>query len=44
MEHEERPKALNDLGKKLQQLMKAVEGYKNKVSKVNSLQFKITAF
>ncbi|XP_054845640.1 heat shock 70 kDa protein 4L [Eublepharis macularius] len=33
MEHEERPKALNELGKKLQLLMKAVEGYKNKDEK-----------
>ncbi|XP_077156455.1 heat shock 70 kDa protein 4L isoform X1 [Paroedura picta] len=33
MEHEERPKALNELGKKLQLLMKAVEGFKNKDEK-----------
>lgn len=31
MEHEERPKVLNELGKKIQLLMKAVEAYKNKV-------------
>ncbi|KAL8207024.1 UNVERIFIED_CONTAM: Heat shock 70 kDa protein 4L, partial [Gekko kuhli] len=33
MEHEERPKVLNELGKKLQLLMKAVECYKNKDEK-----------
>ncbi|XP_062992441.1 heat shock 70 kDa protein 4L [Elgaria multicarinata webbii] len=37
MEHEERPKALNDLGKKLQLLMKAVEGYKNKDEKYDHI-------
>ncbi|KAH0615971.1 hypothetical protein JD844_026671 [Phrynosoma platyrhinos] len=37
MEHEERPKALNDLGKKLQLLMKAVEGYKSKDEKYNHI-------
>uniref|UniRef100_A0A8D0CGA2 Heat shock 70 kDa protein 4L n=1 Tax=Salvator merianae TaxID=96440 RepID=A0A8D0CGA2_SALMN len=37
MEHEERPKALNDLGKKLQLLMKAVEGYKNKDEKYSHI-------
>ncbi|XP_066488143.1 heat shock 70 kDa protein 4L isoform X1 [Tiliqua scincoides] len=37
MEHEERPKALNDLGKKLQLLMKSVEGYKNKDEKYDHI-------
>ncbi|XP_061441062.1 heat shock 70 kDa protein 4L [Rhineura floridana] len=37
MEHEERPKALNDLGKKLQMLMKAVEGYKTKDEKYDHI-------
>lgn len=31
MEHEERPKALNDLGKKIQLVMKVIEAYRNKV-------------
>ncbi|XP_017742221.1 PREDICTED: heat shock 70 kDa protein 4L [Rhinopithecus bieti] len=30
MEHEERPKALNDLGKKIQLVMKVIEAYRNK--------------
>lgn len=34
MEHEERPKVLNELGKKIQLLMKAVEAYKNKVKQI----------
>uniref|UniRef100_A0A2K6MCI5 Heat shock protein family A (Hsp70) member 4 like n=1 Tax=Rhinopithecus bieti TaxID=61621 RepID=A0A2K6MCI5_RHIBE len=33
MEHEERPKALNDLGKKIQLVMKVIEAYRNKVEK-----------
>uniref|UniRef100_A0A8B9NX59 Heat shock 70 kDa protein 4L n=1 Tax=Apteryx owenii TaxID=8824 RepID=A0A8B9NX59_APTOW len=37
MEHEERPKALNELGKKIQLLMKAVEAYKNKDEKYDHL-------
>ncbi|XP_065260717.1 heat shock 70 kDa protein 4L isoform X2 [Emys orbicularis] len=37
MEHEERPKALNDLGKKVQLLMKAVEAFKNKDEKYDHL-------
>lgn len=37
MEHEERPKALNDLGKKIQLLMKSVEGYKNKDEKYDHI-------
>lgn len=37
MEHEERPKVLNELGKKIQLLMKAVEAYKNKVEAWNDL-------
>ncbi|XP_048365056.1 heat shock 70 kDa protein 4L isoform X2 [Sphaerodactylus townsendi] len=37
MEHEERPKALNELGKKLQLLMKAVEAYKNKDEKYDHI-------
>ncbi|KAJ7405138.1 Heat shock 70 kDa protein 4L [Willisornis vidua] len=37
MEHEERPKVLNELGKKIQLLMKAVEAYKNKDEKYNHL-------
>uniref|UniRef100_A0A8D0L708 Heat shock 70 kDa protein 4L n=1 Tax=Sphenodon punctatus TaxID=8508 RepID=A0A8D0L708_SPHPU len=37
MEHEERPKALNDLGKKLQLLMKAVEAFKNKDEKYDHI-------
>lgn len=35
MEHAERPKVLNDLGKKIQLLMKAVEAYKNKVGQTH---------
>uniref|UniRef100_A0A8C3XRH4 Heat shock 70 kDa protein 4L n=1 Tax=Chelydra serpentina TaxID=8475 RepID=A0A8C3XRH4_CHESE len=38
MEHEERPKALNDLGKKVQLLMKAVEAFKNKDEKYDHLE------
>jgi len=34
MEHEERPKALNDLGKKIQLVMKVIEAYRNKVLKL----------
>ncbi|OPJ75831.1 heat shock 70 kDa protein 4L isoform X1 [Patagioenas fasciata] len=37
MEHEERPKVLNELGKKIQLLMKAVEAYKNKDEKYDHL-------
>ncbi|XP_074849429.1 heat shock 70 kDa protein 4L isoform X2 [Carettochelys insculpta] len=37
IEHEERPKALNDLGKKVQLLMKAVEAFKNKDEKYDHL-------
>nr|XP_048703250.1 heat shock 70 kDa protein 4L isoform X2 [Caretta caretta] len=37
VEHEERPKALNDLGKKVQLLMKAVEAFKNKDEKYDHL-------
>ncbi|XP_062470162.1 heat shock 70 kDa protein 4L isoform X2 [Pezoporus occidentalis] len=37
MEHAERPKVLNDLGKKIQLLMKAVEAYKNKDEKYDHL-------
>ncbi|KYO47370.1 heat shock 70 kDa protein 4L [Alligator mississippiensis] len=37
MEHEERPKALNDLGKKIQLLMKAVEAFRNKDEKYDHL-------
>ncbi|XP_072480680.1 heat shock 70 kDa protein 4L isoform X2 [Notamacropus eugenii] len=37
IEHEERPKALNDLGKKIQLLMKAVEAFKNKDEKYDHL-------
>ncbi|XP_045143330.1 heat shock 70 kDa protein 4L [Echinops telfairi] len=33
MEHEERPKALNDLGKKVQLVMKVIEAYRNKDEK-----------
>lgn len=40
MEHEERPKVLNELGKKIQLLMKAVEAYKNKV-KPHALAFQL---
>ncbi|NWH30030.1 HS74L protein, partial [Chloropsis hardwickii] len=36
-EHEERPKVLNELGKKIQLLMKAVEAYKNKDEKYDHL-------
>ncbi|XP_065489518.1 heat shock 70 kDa protein 4L [Caloenas nicobarica] len=37
MEHEERPKVLNELGKKIQLLMKAIEAYKNKDEKYDHL-------
>uniref|UniRef100_A0A6I8P8S8 Heat shock protein family A (Hsp70) member 4 like n=1 Tax=Ornithorhynchus anatinus TaxID=9258 RepID=A0A6I8P8S8_ORNAN len=37
VEHEERPKALNHLGKKIQLLMKAVEAFKNKDEKYDHL-------
>ncbi|XP_036620791.1 heat shock 70 kDa protein 4L isoform X2 [Trichosurus vulpecula] len=37
IEHEERPKALNDLGKKIQLLMKVVEAFKNKDEKYDHL-------
>ncbi|XP_009889729.1 PREDICTED: heat shock 70 kDa protein 4L isoform X2 [Charadrius vociferus] len=37
MEHEERPKVLNELGKKIQLLMKAVEAYKTKDEKYDHL-------
>ncbi|XP_067386332.1 heat shock 70 kDa protein 4L [Emydura macquarii macquarii] len=37
IEHEERPKVLNDLGKKIQLLMKAVEAFKNKDEKYDHL-------
>ncbi|XP_061216308.1 heat shock 70 kDa protein 4L isoform X2 [Neopsephotus bourkii] len=37
MEHAERPKVLNDLGKKIQLFMKAVEAYKNKDEKYDHL-------
>ncbi|XP_009877568.1 PREDICTED: heat shock 70 kDa protein 4L isoform X3 [Apaloderma vittatum] len=37
MEHEERPKVLNELGKKIQLLMKAVEAFKNKDEKYDHL-------
>ncbi|XP_044536188.1 heat shock 70 kDa protein 4L isoform X1 [Gracilinanus agilis] len=37
IEHEERPKALNDLGKKIQLLMKVVEAFKNKDEKYEHL-------
>lgn len=31
VEHEERPKALNDLGKKIQLVLKVIEAHRNKV-------------
>ncbi|XP_058148574.1 heat shock 70 kDa protein 4L isoform X1 [Dasypus novemcinctus] len=37
MEHEERPKALNDLGKKIQLVMKVIEAYRNKDEKYDHL-------
>ncbi|XP_008579836.1 PREDICTED: heat shock 70 kDa protein 4L [Galeopterus variegatus] len=37
MEHEERPKALNDLGKKIQLIMKVIEAYRNKDERYDHL-------
>uniref|UniRef100_A0A2K6GCF4 Heat shock protein family A (Hsp70) member 4 like n=1 Tax=Propithecus coquereli TaxID=379532 RepID=A0A2K6GCF4_PROCO len=37
MEHEERPKALNDLGKKIQLVMKVIEAYRNKDERYDHL-------
>ncbi|MXQ82187.1 hypothetical protein E5288_WYG007968 [Bos mutus] len=37
MEHEERPKALNDLGKKIQLVMKLIEAYRNKDERYDHL-------
>ncbi|XP_048189496.1 heat shock 70 kDa protein 4L isoform X2 [Perognathus longimembris pacificus] len=37
MEHEERPKALNELGKKIQLVMKVIEGYRNKDERYDHL-------
>uniref|UniRef100_A0A8C5JXW5 Heat shock 70 kDa protein 4L n=1 Tax=Jaculus jaculus TaxID=51337 RepID=A0A8C5JXW5_JACJA len=37
MEHEERPKALNDLGKKIQLVMKVIEAYRNKDERYHHL-------
>ncbi|XP_041613816.1 heat shock 70 kDa protein 4L [Vulpes lagopus] len=36
-EHEERPKALNDLGKKIQLVMKVIEAYRNKDERYDHL-------
>uniref|UniRef100_H0V8F4 Heat shock 70 kDa protein 4L n=1 Tax=Cavia porcellus TaxID=10141 RepID=H0V8F4_CAVPO len=37
IEHEERPKALNDLGKKIQLVMKVIEAYRNKDERYDHL-------
>ncbi|KAM5255117.1 heat shock 70 kDa protein 4L isoform 3-T3 [Ctenodactylus gundi] len=37
VEHEERPKALNDLGKKIQLVMKVIEAYRNKDERYDHL-------
>ncbi|XP_057560364.1 heat shock 70 kDa protein 4L isoform X2 [Hippopotamus amphibius kiboko] len=37
MEHEERPKALNDLGRKIQLVMKVIEAYRNKDERYDHL-------
>lgn len=37
VEHEERPKALNDLGKKIQLVLKVIEAHRNKVLGYDSM-------